>query len=843
MASNITGQLGKAIIPNPDAPSSNVNASSILGGIEDTLSSLFSSILPIGHLDADGVASTGINGSGSFQGFGDPTGKYPLYTKEADTNRLASGTNLDNTVIIKKEATRTTGVPIANGGTWDQAQVPYNATYPYNHVQQTESGHIFELDDTPQSERIHLYHRTGTFFEIDANGTRVNKIVGDNYEIMERNGNVYVKGALNVTVDGAYSIKVDNALSVEISGSALINIFNDANINVSGNTNLSVGGDFNLRAANINMESDGEINMKSIGTTDIHSDASTNIKAELNVNIESVIDTNIKSTEHTNLYSVKDTNIKTALKLNIFSTDDTNIKTDAKINTFSTSDTNIKTDSKINTFSTGNTNIKTTAVLNVFSTADTNFNTDAKFNTFASADINIKTDATLNILSNSDSNIKANGIANIQSAEALNIKSGSSANISAAGAINIKATAAANVDGSVVNLGMGAGAAGAANSAVIIPPSGNGVGGTTITTGGTKYTSAPTVQLNGGGGNGATAVAILGTGTEAGQIVDIRITAEGSNYTSNPTVQLNGGGGSGATATAQVLLKTPKNAATAIAAEEATPSNLEVPADERPPSATLKMLPLEIATRGSEVGFDEPDSGDATEYAAGRISSGKVSAEDIAQEKIALDSSTSLKANSVSGAPIGSNCEMFNNMSPGQFNPNMKLSEYFTIGDLTHGGIRLPKQNYTVKGVTYTPQQILCNLKGLCINVLDPIAKKYGRKSFIITSGFRRPPVGNEEGDLGLSKSTGKPIEEGGDHPTGCGVDLKFLGGNAKMFEIAKDLVTLLPSWNQIILEYDGKNTWIHIGFKYTGNKGEYFTMNHHKTYGGTYPKGGFILV
>lgn len=775
MANNITSKLGLPPTIYPDAPSSVDNASSILGGIEDSFLSLFSSILPIGHLDADGVASTGINGSGTFQGFSDPTGKYPLYTQEADTNRLASGTNLDNTVITKKEATRTVNVPIANGAIWDQAQVPYNATYPYNHVQQTESGHIFEFDDTPQAERIHLYHRTGTFFEIDANGTRVNKIVGDNFEIMERNGNVYVKGALNVTVDGAYNLKTNNALNIEVSGKTLINIYNDADINISGDTNLSVGGDFNLRATNINIEADGEINMKSVGTTDIHADLSTNIKSEKNVNIESVIDTNIKATNN----------------INTLSTNETNIKATTNINTFSTNDTNIKSTSNINCKSDNNTNIKSA-------------------NTF------IKSDSKNSLISGSSTNFTV----------------GSSFNAGIGATCNIKSNSNCNITGAEVHLGE-----------VVNIPIGNPVGGGNVTNGGTKYTSAPTVQIKDGGGDGATAIAVLGTGEQEGQVVEIKITAEGSGYTSNPTVEITGGGGSGATGTVELLVKTPKNALTAISAEEASPSGLQNPGDERQPSALSRMMPLEIATRGSEVGFDEPDSGDATQYASDRISSGKVSAEDIAQEKIVLDSSTSLKANSVSGATIGSNCEVFDNMSPGQFNPNMKLSEYFTIGDLTQGGMRMPKQNYTVKGVTYTPQQILCNLKGLCINVLDPITKKYGRKSFIITSGFRRPPVGNIPGDLGISKSTGKPIEEGGDHPTGCGVDLKFLGGNAKMFEIAKDLVTLLPAWNQIILEYDGKNTWIHISFKYSGNKGDYFTMNHHKTYGGTYPKGGFILV
>ena len=63
------------------------------------------------------------------------------------------------------------------------------------------------------------------------------------------------------------------------------------------------------------------------------------------------------------------------------------------------------------------------------------------------------------------------------------------------------------------------------------------------------------------------------------------------------------------------------------------------------------------------------------------------------------------------------------------------------------------------------------------------------------------------------------------------------------MFKIAQDLVKLLPTWNQIILEYDGNKTWIHCAFKYSGNKGNYFTMNSHKTYGGTFPNGGFILT
>jgi len=94
---------------------------------------------------------------------------------------------------------------------------------------------------------------------------------------------------------------------------------------------------------------------------------------------------------------------------------------------------------------------------------------------------------------------------------------------------------------------------------------------------GTAYSSVPSVTITGGGGSGATATAVLGTGPNAGQIVSYNITNPGVGYTSapsinvsspglagisvtemgtgysslvNPVVTITGGGGTGATATA-----------------------------------------------------------------------------------------------------------------------------------------------------------------------------------------------------------------------------------------------------------------------------------------------------
>jgi len=75
----------------------------------------------------------------------------------------------------------------------------------------------------------------------------------------------------------------------------------------------------------------------------------------------------------------------------------------------------------------------------------------------------------------------------------------------------------------------------------------NAVESIIVTTGGTGYTSAPTVGFTGGGGgSGAAATATVSNGV----VVAITVTNPGSGYTSAPTVTFSGGSGSDAAATA-----------------------------------------------------------------------------------------------------------------------------------------------------------------------------------------------------------------------------------------------------------------------------------------------------
>jgi len=97
----------------------------------------------------------------------------------------------------------------------------YGARYPFNKVFTSESGHVFEVDDTPNRERIHSYHRAGTYTEIGPEGSRVQKIVGDDYEIVVKDKKVFVSGNVIIDVNGVATINAPGGM--EINGDVQLN--------------------------------------------------------------------------------------------------------------------------------------------------------------------------------------------------------------------------------------------------------------------------------------------------------------------------------------------------------------------------------------------------------------------------------------------------------------------------------------------------------------------------------------------------------------------------------------------------------------------------------------------
>ena len=112
--------------------------------------------------------------------------------------------------------------------------------YPYNHVWETESGHVFEVDDTAGAERIHEYHKSGTFYEVQPNGDKVTKIKGNGFEIDMKNKMIYVGGDYSMTVDGDYYLNVKGNKIEHISGHAFQTVRGSRHSKVQGDEGVDV---------------------------------------------------------------------------------------------------------------------------------------------------------------------------------------------------------------------------------------------------------------------------------------------------------------------------------------------------------------------------------------------------------------------------------------------------------------------------------------------------------------------------------------------------------------------------------------------------------------------------
>lgn len=178
----------------------------------------------------------GITQKDSSKGFNDPDGKMPRdpYIDKPDTNKLARE-ETEGTVIEKKNNDLDTNNPTALGGEWSEPPSPYAAKYPKNHVFESESGHVFEIDDTPDKERLHEYHKKGTFREVHPDGTVVEKTIGDEFIIIRKNNNISIYGNMNINVGNTMKVYTGKNMDIQIGGNARIHVAKNATVQTDGN--------------------------------------------------------------------------------------------------------------------------------------------------------------------------------------------------------------------------------------------------------------------------------------------------------------------------------------------------------------------------------------------------------------------------------------------------------------------------------------------------------------------------------------------------------------------------------------------------------------------------------
>ena len=186
------------------------------------------------------------------------------YYKKADVYIQKSGPRISTKVASPAKITTVapdkTETEYYGEKTWDELPVgnDHVPAYPYNKVSESESGHVHEVDDSPGAERLHRFHRSGTFEEIYNDGTRNIKIIGDDYEIVLKNKNMYIRGDLNLTVTGDlrhmvygnYHLEVEKDYTQNIKGSIQSKVGGNYETEISRNRATNIGINDNLTVLN-----------------------------------------------------------------------------------------------------------------------------------------------------------------------------------------------------------------------------------------------------------------------------------------------------------------------------------------------------------------------------------------------------------------------------------------------------------------------------------------------------------------------------------------------------------------------------------------------------------------
>lgn len=131
----------------------------------------------------------------------------------------------------------------------------------------------------------------------------------------------------------------------------------------------------------------------------------------------------------------------------------------------------------------------------------------------------------------------------------------------------------------------------------------------------------------------------------------------------------------------------------------------------------------------------------------------------------------------------------------------MKLTQHFTLEELTASATA------TAKGIKNVPDtQAIVNLTALCVCVLEPLRKWWG-KEVKIGSGYRSQKLNAAVGGVRNSQ-----------HLTGQAADLCIDGDKTKGLKWFEYIRRNLP-FDQLIWEHNAKGSyWVHVSYNAQGN-------------------------
>ena len=257
----------------------------------------------------------GAQAKGDLPGFHDPTNSYPAPNSRGQptTHEAARGYNSTMTDNVRSggRATSVGGFPAAgNKGTFGAPESGVAPQYPHNKVYSTNSGHVMEFDDTPGAERTQITHKSGSYWTITANGSRIFSTLGNAYMFDSQDAYHGIGGNYTLTAVGDIGIRSTSDVTIQSDGSNTELVYGDKSVSIAGKFDILAGGVVQVKAARVIIEADtidvyskGKLNLMAEGDLNINAQGKLALYGKGGVDVKSDADSNMQASGKTSIKS------------------------------------------------------------------------------------------------------------------------------------------------------------------------------------------------------------------------------------------------------------------------------------------------------------------------------------------------------------------------------------------------------------------------------------------------------------------------------------------------------------------------------------------------------------
>ena len=172
--------------------------------------------------------------------------------EDESTGALKAGTPFKVPSFSNAAEMRDSRGEIIREGLFEDEEIPglpgtYNvSSYPRSRVLKTKGGLLLEIDDTPGQERVHLWHSSGAYFEVNSEGVLVQRQT-KKWEETADSETKLVGGSLRESVVGHRQVKVGAHDITEVAGRSTVRA-NEVDLVAKLNMLLEATGRFQLES-------------------------------------------------------------------------------------------------------------------------------------------------------------------------------------------------------------------------------------------------------------------------------------------------------------------------------------------------------------------------------------------------------------------------------------------------------------------------------------------------------------------------------------------------------------------------------------------------------------------